>query len=168
MHLVELLDGTTVHIRPISPSDRDALVHFHEGLTSETTRMRFFLFHPHLTPDELERFTHVNHDDREALVALHGGDIVAVARFDRTPGTDDAEAAFVTADAWQGIGLGTQLLEQLADRARAEGVTRFSADTLGENHRMLGVFRRSGLMVDSDTHAGVVHVVLDLRLGVSA
>jgi RimJ/RimL family protein N-acetyltransferase len=168
MDLVQLLDETTVHIRPISPSDRDALVHFHEGLTSETTRMRFFLFHPHLTPDELERFTQVDHRDREALVALDGSDIIAVARFDRMPGTDEAEIAFVTADARQGNGVGTLLLEQLTDRARTEGVTRFTADTLGENHRMLGVFRRSGLLVESDIQAGVVHVVLDLRLGVPA
>jgi hypothetical protein len=62
----------------------------------------------------------------------------------------------------------TLLLEHLAHRARTEGVTRFVADTLGDNHRMLGVFRRSGLMVGSETQAGVVHVVLDLRLGVPA
>jgi RimJ/RimL family protein N-acetyltransferase len=166
MGLVQELDRATVRIRPISPSDRDALVRFHEGLTSETTRMRFFLFHPHLTPTEVERFTHVDHHVREALVALDGSDIIAVARFDRMPGSDEAEVAFVVADAWQGNGVGTELLGQLADRARTEGLERFTADTLGGNHRMLGVFRRSGLLVESDTEAGVVHVVLDLRLGV--
>ena len=46
----QLLDGRTVRIRPISPSDGEALVHFHEGLTNETTRLPFFIPHPHLTP----------------------------------------------------------------------------------------------------------------------
>lgn len=168
MDLMELLDGTSVRIRPISPADVDALVRFHEGLTNETTRMRFFVMHPHLTPAELERFTHVDHHDREALVALDGSDIIAVARFDRLPSTDDAELAFVVADGWQGNGVGTQLLEHLAHRATTEGVTRFVADTLGDNHRMLAVFRRSGLVVGSEIQAGVVHIVLDLRLGVPA
>ncbi|MEY2449118.1 MAG: hypothetical protein QOH79_2594, partial [Acidimicrobiaceae bacterium] len=152
----------------MSRSDRDALVRFHEGLTSETTRMRFFLLHPHLTPTEVERFTHVDHHDREALVALDGDDIIAVARFDRVPGTDDAEVAFVTSDSRQGNGVCRQLLAELAARATSEGIVRFVADTLGENHRMLGVFRRSGLLVESNTEAGVVHVVLDLRLRVPA
>jgi hypothetical protein len=79
---VQLLDGRTVGIRPISPSDREALVQFHEGLTSETTRLRFFILHPHLMPREVERFTHVDHHDREALVALDGPDIIAVGRFE--------------------------------------------------------------------------------------
>ena len=47
------------------------------GLTNETTRLRFFILHPHLTPDEVERFTHVDHHDREALVALDGPDVIA-------------------------------------------------------------------------------------------
>jgi GNAT superfamily N-acetyltransferase len=163
MIALRLHDGRTARIRPISPSDGEALVRFHDGLTSETTRMRFFALHAHLTPGEVERFTHVDHHDREAFVALDGSDVVAVGRFDCLPGTDDAEVAFVVADGWQGEGVGTHLLEELADRARAEGVTRFVADTLAENHRMRGVFRRSGLMVESVSQAEVVHVVLDLR-----
>lgn len=159
---VELLDGRWVGIRPISPQDGDALVHFHEGLTRETTRLRFFILHPHLLPDEVERFTHVDHHDREALVAMDGPDIVAVGRFDRLPDTDDAEVAFVVADGWQGHGVGTHLLEQLAVRARAEGITRFVADTLDENQHMRQVFRRSGMVTGLRTEAGVVHIVLDL------
>ena len=148
---VQLLEGRTFSIRPISPSDGDALVRFHEGLTNETARLRFFILHPHLTPNEVERFTHVDHHDREALVVLDGAHIVAVGRFDRLPGTDDAEVAFVVAD------------ERLLHRARAEGITRFVAEMLSENHRMRQVFGRSGLLVESETEAGVVHVVLDLR-----
>ena len=160
---VQLLEGRTLSVRPISPSDGDALVRFHEGLTNETARLRFFILHPHLTPNEVERFTHVDHHDREALVVLDGAQILAVGRFDRLPGTDDAEVAFVVADEWQGHRVGTYLLEQLAHRARAEGVTRFVAEMLSENHRMRQVFGRSGLLVESETEAGVVHVVLDLR-----
>jgi RimJ/RimL family protein N-acetyltransferase len=130
--------------------------------------MRFFVMHPHLTAAELERFTQVDHHDREALVALDDADIVGVARFDRLPSTDDAEVAFVAAESWQGSGVGTRLFEELAHRGRKVGITRFVADTLGDNHRMLGVFLRSGMVVQAETQAGVVHIVLDLRLRVPA
>jgi len=159
---LQLRDGRSVCIRAMAATDGEALVRFHEGLTSQTTRMRFFMMHPHLTPAEVKRFTHVDHHDREALVVLAGQDIIAVGRYDRLPGTTRAEIAFVVADGWQGRGAGTHLLEHLAQRARIEGITAFVADTLGDNHRMRAVFHHSGLMSESHMVAGVVHVVLDL------
>ena len=161
---VRMLDGSTARIRPISPSDGDALVRFHDGLTNDTTRMRFFSLHPHLTPGEVERFTHVDHHDREALVALDGPDIIAVGRFDRLPGTDDAEVAFVVADGWQGEGVGTHLLEELAQRARhgrRHTVCRGHARREPSNAEGLPPLGADGRI----GHGGrVVHVVLDLRL----
>lgn len=159
---IRLLDGRTVRVRLISASDGEALVRFHEGLTMETARLRFFAVHPHLTPTEVDRFTHVDHHDREALVALAGTEIVAVGRYDRLPGTDDAEVAFVVADGWQGHGAGTKLLKQLADRARSDGIKRLVADTLSENHRMRDVFHHCGLASTATHEDGVVHVILDL------
>ena len=158
----DLLDGREIHIRPISPADSDALVRFHQGLSDETTRLRFFVCHPKLACSEVVYFTHVDHHDREALLALADDDIVGVGRYDRMPRTSDAEVAFVVADGWQGSGIGTHLLEHLVRRARAHGVTRFLADTLAENYRMGGVFRDSGLLVRSETRRGVAHFLLDL------
>ena len=141
-----LLDGTTVDIEPMRASDVDRLDQFHHTLSGETIRLRFFGVHPDLSDQELHRFTHVDHVDREALVAVHEGEIVGVARFDRlSDGGDEAEVAFVVADAWQGRGLGTVLFERLAARARQLGVRRFVADTLFHNRRMLAVFRATGL-----------------------
>jgi GNAT superfamily N-acetyltransferase len=159
---VELLDGRCVRIRPISAADGAALVRFHEGLTRETTRLRFFAVHPELSAGEIEHFTHVDHRDREALVALDGPDIIAVGRFDRAPGTDHAEVAFVVADEWQDHGVGTCLLRQLTVRARASGITGFVADTLEENYRMRDLIRHSGLMGTSTVECGVVRVAMDL------
>lgn len=161
---VKLLDGREISIRPICPADSDALVRFHQGLSDETTRLRFFVLHPELASTEVVYFTHVDHHDREALLALVGQDIVGVCRYDRMPRTSDAEVAFVVADGWQGTGIGTHLLEELVRRAKLEGVTRFLADTLAENYRMRGVFRGSGLLVRSETRCGVVRFLLDLGL----
>lgn len=153
-----------VLLRPMEPDDRDRLLRFHHALSPETIYLRFFSVHPELQPGEVQRFTHVDHDEREAIVAIVDDEIIGVARFDRmTPG--DAEVAFVVADAWQGKGVGRRLFDSLAVRASEVGVDRFIADTLPHNERMLGVFRRCGRPYRSSFDAGVVHVEIDLRPG---
>jgi nucleotide-binding universal stress UspA family protein len=55
-----------------------------------------------------------------------------------------AEPAIVVADDWQGRGLASQLLDLLADRARAEGVECFVAPVLSENRAAIALFERMG------------------------
>src|SRR3954451_9212196 len=82
---VTLIDGRTAQIRPIRPDDAPSLVAFHEGLSADTVRLRFFAAHPHLQSTEVERFTRVDNHDRVALVGLIGGTLVAVGRYERLP-----------------------------------------------------------------------------------
>ena len=157
-----LLDGTDATVRPISPSDADALVRFHEALSSSSQRSRFFAIHPHLTAKEVQRFTTVDHRDREALVVVSGSEILGVGRYDRFPDTNDAEVAFVTRDDVQGLGIATLLFDELATAADAVGITRFVAETLPENRKMLDVFTRTGLVSSRVFGRGVVEVVMSL------
>src|SRR3954463_11717711 len=116
-------DGGVVHLRPILPSDADALVALHDRLSARTRYLRYFGPHPYLSPKELERFTVVDHRARVALIALLGDEIIAVGRYEGTPGPDGtgvagpAEIAFVVRDDHQGRGLGSILLEHLAAAA---------------------------------------------------
>ena len=89
-----------------------------------------------------------------------GDQLVGVARYDREPGTDSAEVAFVVSDEHQGRGIGTVLLEHLAAAARERGITRFVAETLAHNDQMLGVFRAAGFAERTRIEDGVVHVEL--------
>jgi RimJ/RimL family protein N-acetyltransferase len=152
----------TLVIRAIEGSDAPALVQFHEALSPDSQRSRFFYLHPHLSAAEVEHFTCVDHLDREAVVVTDGPDIVAVGRYDRLPGSTTAEVAFVTADDHNGRGFASLLLARLAARARAVGVTQFVAQTLPDNRKMLGVFARSGLLAASAFHDGVVEVSMSL------
>ena len=126
-------DGGTVHLRPIRPSDADALVAFHGGLSTRTRYLRYFSAYPRIPDRDLYRFINVDHRDRVALVALLGNEIIAVGRYEREDGTDNAEVAFVVADAHQGRGIGSVLLEHLAAAARESGVRQFNAVVLAEN-----------------------------------
>jgi GNAT superfamily N-acetyltransferase len=155
---VETMRGSTLHLRPIRPDDGGRLTEFHQRLSPQSVYRRFFFMHLKLSVAETERFTHVDYVDRLALVAEQGGRLVAVGRYERLPGTADAEVAFVVADDFQHQGIGTMLLEHLADAALNNGITAFVAQTLSENHDMLDVFMNSGFHVTSSREYGTVNV----------
>ena len=160
----DALDRLGAQVAPISPALAPALVRFHESLSPATTRNRFFAVHPHLSIDEVTRFTTVDHLEREALVALDGdGEIIAVARFDVLPGpARAAEVAFVVADTWQHRGVGSALFARLAARAREVGVRQLVAETLPGNRAMRTVFLHAGLPCVERVADGVVTVSLQL------
>ena len=159
---VVLSDGQTVHVRPIVPEDADRLVRFHSRQSPESIYLRYFSPRPELSERDLYRFTHVDHHDRVAFVAIAGDDLIAVARYERYRGTDTAEVAFFIDDAHHGRGLATLLLEYLAAAGRERGVRRFSATTLPHNRKMLGVFAAAGYQVSSRLDEGVVDVTFDI------
>ncbi|MEZ5169185.1 MAG: GNAT family N-acetyltransferase [Acidimicrobiia bacterium] len=155
---VVLSDGRTAHLRPIRPSDADGLYSLWEHLSSQSIYLRFFAPVPRPSRRQLQMLATVDYVDRMALVAQLGSEILGVARYDRRVNVTDAEVAFVVADEHQGRGIGTALLEQLAAVGRANGIHRFVAETLPENHRMLAVFRAAGWSVDSEFGDGVIEV----------
>lgn len=162
---VVLRDGGTAHVRPIRPADADALQAFHMAQSQKSTYFRFFAPLERLPDAELHRFTHVDHQDRVALVAVVDVDdvehIIAVARFDRT-GETTAEVAFNVSDAHHGRGLGSVLLEHLAAAARERGIHRFTAEVLPQNGKMLAVFREAGYQVQAKLDDGIVWVAFDV------
>ena len=162
---VVLRDGSTTHLRPIRPSDADALQAFHTAQSERSTYLRFFANLERLPERDLIHFTTVDHHDRVALVAVAPGatgeQIIGVARFDRV-GPDVAEVAFNVADAHHGRGLGSALLEHLAAAARERGLRRFTAEVLPQNGRMIAVFREAGYDVAQRLDDGVVSVGFDL------
>ncbi len=159
---VLLKDGSTAHIRPIRPDDGPSVVAFHGRLSAESIRLRFFTPHPTLSEQEISRVTHLCGPDDLALVALRGTDIVAMAEYDRSPESEEAEVAFVVDDAYQGRGLSTILLERLAAEARRFGIRRFVAHTLWENRAMIGVLHDAGFAHRFSHDDAVVSVVLDI------
>ena len=143
-------------LRPIRPDDAPGLAAFHDHLSDRSCYLRFFSIHPHLSTREVEHFTHVDYEDRLALVAERDDRLIAVGRYDRSPESNEAEVAFVVADDYQHRGIGSLLLDELVDAARDHGVDTFVADTLHENHPMLDVFFHSGFEVESDCVSGTV------------
>jgi acyl-CoA synthetase (NDP forming)/RimJ/RimL family protein N-acetyltransferase len=159
---VVLSDGVTAHLRPIRPDDAQNLVAFYGRVSDQSKYFRFFAPYPTLSDADVRRFTTIDHADRVALILLTGQDMIAVARYDRID-EHNAEVAFLVEDAHQGRGVGSVLLEHLAQAARERGIGRFVAEVLPQNHRMITVFSEAGYTLSSRIDDGVVHVEFEIR-----
>jgi acetyl coenzyme A synthetase (ADP forming)-like protein len=168
-HEVILRDGGSLLLRPIRPDDKARLQDHMSRLGEQSRRHRFFGQKKELSDAELVHLTETDGVDHIAFVAVSqpGGRerIEGVGRCFVLPGSAPlaAEVAFAVADAVQGRGVGTALLEHLARAARARGVEYFEADVEGDNRDMLTVFARSGFTVREDHDDGVVRVRFSLR-----
>jgi len=159
---VVLADGGTVHVRPIRRDDGGRLLGLYSRLSDESIYLRFFSPVPPPTERQLEQLTDVDYEERFALVAELGGEMVAVARYIR--GDDAAaEVAFTVQDDQHGRGLATVLLEHLAAVAREHGIQRFVAWTMANNAKMLGVFAAAGFEIHRSFDAGTVEVSFDIE-----
>ncbi|WP_052359877.1 bifunctional acetate--CoA ligase family protein/GNAT family N-acetyltransferase [Actinoplanes friuliensis] len=146
-------------MRPIRPDDAPAIVEFHSRMSDRTRYLRYFSPYPRIPERDLARFVNVDHRDREAFVIVSGPRIMAVGRYERLgPDAPEAEVAFVVEDAHQGRGIGSVLLEHLAEAAREHGITRFVAEVLPQNAGMLRVFSDFGYQVQRKYADGVVHL----------
>ncbi|MEM9652067.1 MAG: GNAT family N-acetyltransferase [Actinomycetota bacterium] len=157
-----LKDGSTVEIRPIKSSDREALAEFHGRQSRESIYFRYFRYRPELTDRELEYFTNIDYRDRMAFVAVLGTKLVAVARYEKWKDRQEAEVAFFVDDDHHGLGLGTLMLEFLAAAGRDRELAGFTATVLPENYRMLAVFRSAGFEVDTRFEDGLIEVSIGI------
>jgi RimJ/RimL family protein N-acetyltransferase len=160
-----LRDGREIVVRPIQPDDRAELAAGMRRLSPESRYRRFFTPTSELTESQLTYLTEVDHHDHEALVAVEPGTEhgIGVARFIRSPeDSERAEVAVAVADSWQGQGVATALLDRLAERARAEGVRRFSAEILADNRPMLELIEEVGPITTKQRDHGSVEVEVEL------
>jgi RimJ/RimL family protein N-acetyltransferase len=154
-----------LEIRPIAPDDKAGLATAFERLSDESRYRRFLSPHGRLSPAELRCLTEVDHHDHEALVALDAvtGEGVGVARYVRDRERHgSAELAVAVADDWQGRGVGTELLRRLADRAREEGIGRFTALILADNEPMAHLLAELGPARVVDGGQGAVELAVEL------
>jgi acetyl coenzyme A synthetase (ADP forming)-like protein len=153
---VALRDGATVHVRPVRREDEGAILRFLQELSPESRWLRFFTSRADFE-DLARRAVDLDYRDRYGLLATAGldGRVVGHAVYLRS-GPDRAEVAFTVADDFQGRGLGTILLGQLAEVADENGVAVFEAEVLPQNHRMIEVFRESGFPAEIHSEPGVI------------
>ena len=162
---VQLRNGSAVLIRPIQSADKRRLREGFERLSDESRRRRFLVPMPRLSPSLVRYLTEVDHHDHEALVALGAehAEPVGVARYVRAPDkADAAEVAVAVVDDWHGQGVAGELLRRLAQRAREEGIARFTATCLAQNREVLDLFEGVGAARLVSSESGLVEAEIEL------
>jgi acetyl coenzyme A synthetase (ADP forming)-like protein len=162
---VLLKDGTRMMLRPIRSDDTELWLAFVSRLSQRTKYLRFHSV-PKLGPEDAIRFCTLDYTNIFAFAAEviedQRKDIVAIGRYYRLPDRRSAEVALVIEDAYQGKGIGTKLMELLANVAREHDITAFEAYVLAENKEMMAVLVDYGFHITSEYQEGVYHVTFPI------
>ena len=163
---VILRGGETLRLRPPRASDTNEILDFFRELSTRSLYLRFHGF-PQLGAEIAEQLVDPNWTERGALVGTFAEDgrerVVAVANYVRLRDPAVAEAAFAVADEYQRRGIGTRLVEQLAERAGRHGIERIVAEVLGDNRGMLGVFEALGFELTRELAGGEVEITFPVK-----
>jgi acetyltransferase len=159
-----LKDGTEVTLRPIRPEDEPMELAFIRGLSTETSRFRFFQIIKDLPHESLVRFCNIDYDREMAFIAeRREGDRhveIGVSRLILEPNKKHGEFAVVVADKYQGKGLGIKLVDMLIDVAREKSVESIYGIIMSENVKMVSLCEKLGF----STRREQDDVVAELKL----
>ena len=165
-----LRDGRLVQIRSIHSSDKQILQEGMHHLSPRSLYFRFLTPKRELSEKELQFFTDIDYFHHVALLAsVVEGDKEIPAGVGRYVMANNqgsklsADLGFAVSDEYQGLGIGTLLMQHLIQIARDAGIAQFTALVHPDNNRMLNVFRHCGLKINKQTNTvGVLELVLEL------
>src|SRR5436190_20690002 len=165
--VIELRDGSKVHLRPIAAEDEPLLHEAVAAMSERTVYFRFFSPIKRMSDALAHRLAVVDYHDRFALVATtHKPSskerIGGVARYDRAPQTDVAEVAVAVIDEFLRRGLGSVLLAELARVAKTHGISTFQLIVRPGHREMLGLLRSMGWIHQAKLVGGVYEISFDL------
>jgi acetyltransferase len=161
-----LKDGREVLLRPIKPEDEPLWLEMFQSFSDESIRYRFFQILKD-TPHEVRvRYCNIDYDREIAIVPelteKNRKRILGVSRISTEPDGKSGELAFIIGDQWQGLGLGTKIVDYTLEIAKEMGIETVYAIMLPDNNRALNLTKKMGFKIEylSD---GTAKGVLDLK-----
>jgi acetyltransferase len=162
-HMVSV-DGRRIFIRPVKPEDAPLFTALFKVLSPTTIYYRFFGMLKELKPEMLARFTQIDYDREVALVAIdedsQTDSMLGVARIIGDPDGKTGEFAVLVGDAWQGQGIGSNLLEKCLSIAEKRGFKTVHGIVLRENRNMLALGKKLGFEIKRDPDSGDNELVI--------
>ncbi len=164
--------GKDFVIRPIRPEDESLIIDFHGRLSDETVYQRYFTklgYEQRVAHERMVRVCFTDYDREIALVAEQVDEltgkarIAGVSRMVRVYNSGDAEISLVVCDECQGQGLGTELVRNLVEVGRAEGVERLVAETLTTNGGMIRIVNELGFSIGAEDGGDTLRAELVLK-----
>ena len=161
-----LLDnGSQINFRSVKPTDEPSMRDLVYDLSQETIYYRFMSQQSKFSHQQIQNFVYIDHRKDVAIVGTvpeaHGEDIICVGRYYLDERTNRAEVAFVIRDEWQNRGIGSHVFKLLANIAKRNGITGFTAEVLRDNQRMRTIFNHSDFKVTHSIEGGVYSFVMD-------
>ncbi|MGW8289134.1 MAG: N-acetyltransferase family protein, partial [Candidatus Bathyarchaeia archaeon] len=161
----KLRNGQEVLLRPIKPEDEPMWLEMFQSFSEESIRYRFFQMLKD-TPHEVRvRYCNIDYDREIAIVAEFKDDhkkILGVGRLSIEPDGKTGELAFIIGDKWQGLGLGTKIVDFVLEIAKEMRVETIYAIMLPDNRKALNLTKKMGFKLDYRSD-GTVRGTLDLR-----
>ena len=158
-------DGRTVILRSISSEDKQMEKELIEGLSSQSSRYRFFHVIKEASEEMVNQFCDLDYENEVAIIAEYDSNDkkrnVGVVRLFVDPGLQTGEFAILVADNFQDSGLGTKFMETLIDIGLGKGLKSIYGIVLADNKKMLTLARESGFSIGAES-GGEVRIVRQL------
>ncbi|UCH31666.1 MAG: bifunctional acetate--CoA ligase family protein/GNAT family N-acetyltransferase [Candidatus Bathyarchaeota archaeon] len=147
----KLKNNVKTLLRPIKPEDEILLGELFHSLSEETMRFRFFQVIKEMTHQTLTRYCNIDYNREIAIIAEIEDDnarkIIGVVRLIILPGQKAGEFAVVVSDQWQGLGLGSKLVDCIVKIGKDMKLKTIHGDILSQNLRMLGLCTKKGFSI---------------------
>ncbi|MEM3356665.1 MAG: GNAT family N-acetyltransferase, partial [Candidatus Bathyarchaeia archaeon] len=161
----KMRDGRTVLLRPIKPEDEPLWLEMFQNFSEESIRFRFFQIIKD-TPHEVRvRYCNIDYDREIAIVAELNENgrkrILGVVRVSLEPDRKTGEIAFIVADPWQGLGLGTKMVDHVIDICKDMGVENLFGIMLPDNQRAISLLKKMGFTLkyqEDGTVKGIINL----------
>jgi len=147
-----LKNETQVSLRPIKSEDEERFNEFMKSLSVETMRFRFFEIIKEMSHETLTRYCNLDYDREIAVIAElqeSNKPIIGAVRLIIEPGGNSGEFAVLVGDKWQGLGLGSKLMDLLVEIGKDMRVDKIYGYVSANNYKMLQLCKKKGFKVET-------------------
>ena len=149
--LWKLRDGRTVLLRPIKPEDEPLWLEMFQNFSEQSIRYRFFNIIKN-TPHEVRvRYCNIDYDREIAIVPELTEDgrrkILGVVRVPIEPDKKTGEIAVIVADPWQGLGLGSKMMDYMIEICKDKKLETIYGVMLSDNYQAINLMKKMGFTI---------------------
>ena len=162
----QLHDGRTVLLRPIKPEDELLWLEMFRNFSEESVHNRFFYMIKDTPHSVRVRYCDIDYNREIAIVAELKEDrrqILGVVRLTIDANQKSGEVAFIVADPWQGLGLGSQMMGYMIEICKDIGLETVYALVLPNNHRAIRLLKKMEFTIRNEDD--VAKATLKLKNG---
>jgi acyl-CoA hydrolase len=160
--------GLEIFLRPVKISDEPLVKDFFYSLSDQSLYRRFISTRTDMPHERLQDFVIIDYTKEMVILAIINPQeevemIVGIGQYGINADNHTAEVAFVVRDNYQHRGIGTELLTNLTQLAKKQGLLGFTAEVLYENQPMLRLFEKMGFDIERKSSAGVYELKMAFR-----